>query len=353
MTEKELISKSLSCIKASDDILAEVYKMAEKNNTTRFSGKRIAVIAVAACLALMLGATAFAAANGVFRADGGMSVAEFFDTAFGKGDSAYEAFDLILKDESGKVVKTEHYPGREDAALDRELAEQLGDYVLAVNKGVTAGDYTLIVRSLVIDENGVGAMTYEISNENGISLDEHGNVLDEAGTTNPVWLFLETADGDMVDTCEYLQKNACTNNTAVYTAYFTPFVVYDGGSLTVHFRWREAGKIQKASEDIPIEAVIGARSLSDGEVSAEVSPLGLLLNVAGDVSIDKMVIRYADGSEYRVIGNDRYNCTVSSKLDTSTAFAFDRLVDTANIVEVIVGGNVCGGSDVPFNYSFR
>ena len=56
MTEQEKIKKALSGLRASGDTVTEVLNMAnEANNGKRFTGKRVAIIAAAAVLALALG----------------------------------------------------------------------------------------------------------------------------------------------------------------------------------------------------------------------------------------------------------------------------------------------------------
>ena len=87
-----------------------------------------------------------------------------------------------------------------------------------------------------------------------------------------------------------------------------------------------------------------AEGFADGGISASLSPVGLVLrgldNESGETVEDKIVLRYADGSEYVVMDTDFISFAVAyERSDGSHCYAFNRLADAENVTEICIAAH--------------
>lgn len=307
-----------------------------------FQRKHPAALILAAALALALSVTAFAA----YRSG-------FFRNAFGTGVAGREAFERIWTDQDGNVVKTEHYPAIERVEADEETAEKLiGAYVAEIGQRVTLENYTFTVENLLLDENGIGVLTLHVENPDGHGIKYSGRYEEAKGEHPPFNILLERESGDYayMDTREYLAEAGFAETQADYVVYFTPFEPLPADEalrLTLRLMQPDVAPPDRPSVSIRIPAAekVAAHSFSAKGVNVAVSPVGMTLSYDVGASAERIenaiVLRYSDGSEYTIQGNNLVNFSVASaSRDKSTQwFAFNRLADPESITEIFISGH--------------
>ncbi len=352
MTDREKIIQALAPLRASDTAVQEVWNMAQKEQKTQRHPARTGLLIAAAVVVLSVAALAAVSHGG------------FFNAAFGTGVKGQEAVDVPLYAADGSVAKTEHYPTIERVEVDEQKAEELvGDYVNSIGKSVTVGDWTFTVMDCTLDENSIGALTVKTENPKGIhelknAWEQHIEAPIGSGT-------VDSESGLMMDAWDYVVEDSWTDTSVEQVFYFTPFAplgadegivwrqtvfgeeIFNEKGESLGFNWEEGSISIPASEKIP------AKSGACEGLSLSVSPVGLALDFdldpfdpgppedgfGGELLTESIVLRYADGSEYVVMGDDLYNCSVSST-DSASCFwyAFNRLADADSITEIEVSG---------------
>lgn len=280
----------------------------------------------------------------------------FFASVFGDGIPATEAHDEAYYGEDGSLDKTEHYPAFDRAPVDEEQADSLiGDYVSAIGQSVALNGYTVTVRECVIDENGIGAVTVDAENTDGVQRAEDGGY-------PYLNLYFAQGEGDaalFADDRSYIDEAASTDTMPRYVCYF----ILDGSTaddVTLHVNaWdgetvdtetidgetHEFPRYEKAELTLPAaEFIPAAEGFADGGISASLSPVGLVLrgwdNESGETVEDKIVLRYADGSEYVVMDTDFISFAVAyERSDGSHCYAFNRLADAENVTEICIAAH--------------
>ena len=269
-------------------------------------------------------------------------------SAFGTGVAGQSAADVELTDSEGNVVKVVHYPATERVELEQELAlELVGDKIIEINQGLTVDDYTLAVRYLLLDENGVGLLAYDVDNPNGHGLNESGNPIDGIPKLS---LLVDRGTGEMMDTCTYAQTDSFSATHASYLCYFTPFSQFaaeDGLTVTIAAQEGEKTYYYPLELDLDSSDAVKAIAFQAEGADARLSSMGLYLNCdieaknAGEVVYEDIVICYEDGSTYTVKGKDMENLALSSKnSDFNTCwYAFNRLVDVKSVTQILAAGS--------------
>ena len=310
--------------------------------------KRSAVLIFAAALALALSVTALAAYH-----------SGFFNNAFGSGVAGQEAYDNPLTDKDGNVVKTEHYPAMERVETDEEKAEALvGAYVAEIGQSVKLENYTFTVENALLDENGVGVLTLHIENPDGHGIKYSGEYDAAKGELPPFSIVVERESGDYpyMDTREYLAEASFTETQADYVIYVTPFDrLPTDEALTLTLRLTKMDvdfpNGPAVSVCIPATEKVAARNYIAEGVRAAVSPVGMTLcyenGDGAEKSVDSIVLRYADESQYTVMSADLVNVSVSSVSRDQSAlwFAFNRLADADSITEIAISGHERDGNE--------
>ena len=349
----DLFTREVEIPRSLDERLADCYEdvrrqsrkgaIMQSKHTKRYGkrGVRTALILAAAVCVLSVAALAVAHSG-------------FFASVFGDGIPASEARDVNVYGEDGSVVKTEHYPAFDRAPVEEAEADSLvGSYVSAIGQSVTLNGYTVTVRDCLVDENGIGAVTIDAENADGVKQAEDGDY--------PFLSFSFTqGEGDaalFADDRSYIDEAASTDTMLRYVCYFildgaakedvTLHVsAWDGVTMdteTIDGETHEFPRYEEATITLPAAEIIPATGdFSDGEISASLSPVGLVLrgwdNENGETVEQRIILRYADGSEYTVKDEDLVSFAVALMRDDGTCFALNRLVDVENVTEIFVSG---------------
>lgn len=316
-------------------------KIHTENMSHAVKRKHTAVIILAAALALALSVTAVAA----YRSG-------FFQNAFGTGIAGQKPYERTWTDKDGTVVKTEHYPAMERVEADEEKASELvGSYVVDIGQSVTLENYSFTLENALLDENGIGVLTLHVENPDGHGIKYSGQYDGAKGEHPPFNILLGRESGKYfdMDTREYLAEASFTETKADYVVYFTPFEPLPADeALILTLRLMQPNVAppdrQSVSVRIPAAEKVAARNFSTEGVRAAVSPVGMTLcyDIGGTAEKveNSITLRYADGSEYTVMGTGFVNFSVASvSQDRGTQwYAFNRLADPDSITEIVISG---------------
>ena len=350
---------------SSDRVKETVMSQIHENPKHMFKPRRnVAAILIAAVLTMALGTAAFAAVNH----------SGFFRNVFGTGVEGQEAHDVVLSDGEGEgLPKTEHQPAVERVDVDETAAEELvGGAVSDVAQVVELGGYAFTVESAVFDDNGIGMVTVAVENPDGLNLSSVMNGVDVSDLDAPEfgYALLTSSDSGHMDDRSMLVADSVSDTRAEFVIYAVPVgdVRLDQGiDLEFFLPSEESGIGDAATVHLDAAQRVEARTFTadDGMASASVSPLGMVLRYenpdGGEPVEDVIELVYADGSSYVVKGDDLVNYTVACWWDESfqdVSYAFNRLVDTENLVEVHVAGHISGLTEDPadgpqFDYTLR
>ena len=301
---------------------------------------------------------------------------DFFRQAFGTGAGSTEQTTVTYDDTSYTL------PAVERVEVDEEAAEEaVGAYVTdaETNRTAQVNGYTITVDSYMLDENGCGVLTYTLENPDGLDdlvrEDTARGVYYRgwtgerisSGVLEPIF----ELDGEMLDWNTYLDVERSTETTACLTVYFSPFERLETADLlTMHIDGYTTAEGQGTSFDddagvitLPVsKELVPAAQYTDAEtgIAVSLSPVGMVTDLShwkmqndldgerthpthkiededGDlvpttiliyVTADRIVLHYADGGEYVVIGDGVHNTTVGAESrDGSLCFdVFNRLV---------------------------
>ena len=298
--------------------------------------KRIITLALAA--ALILGLSAVVYAVGIHSG--------FFKAVFGKGIEGRDAFDVVITDENGNAVKTEHYPAVERVDVDEDLAESLtGEYISSIEQSAEAGGYTFTLKDAVLDKNGIGVFTVHVSNPGGHGLVQNGNY--GPGEHQPFsWsLYPEGDEYHFMDERDYIVPDGFNLTEADIVFYFTPFTpLPENTGLTICFSVYTEGvnfpQWPKAKMAIPATEKLPCREMSGEGITANISSVGLMLHEESadliNTITDSIQIIFSDGSEYTLMEKDVVNFSVASSSPDhqNSYYSFNRLCDVNNVAEI-------------------
>ncbi len=298
--------------------------------------KRIITFALAAALLLALGVTAYAI--GVHTG--------FFNSVFGTGLKGRDEFEVVIRDDYGKPVTTEHYPAIERVDVDEELAEDLtGEYIASIGQSVDLDGFTFTIQESLLDENGIGALTVHVSNPNGHGLKQNG-IYENGERPAFGWnVFPQGDDMHMLDMRDYILPDSFSDTEADFVLYITPFtpLPVDTGltlQIVVYKDDVNPSDWSKAELTIPSQEKIPCRELAAEGITAMISPVGLTLHYdvpgAMEVVDDTIELVFSDGSVYTIMGESLVNFTVASRSpDQMTLYyCFNRLCDAENVTEL-------------------
>lgn len=153
---------------------------------------------------------------------------DFFRTAFGTGVA--DVTESTYVSEGGEVCA---FPNQERVEVDETAAqEQLGEYIADAPAVTTAQvfGYTITVESYLVDENGIGVLTYTLENPEGLhDLDTSTSQVFYKG-----WDLNQPGSGIFGPSFElnsshslsyytYMDTERSTDTKAYLTIYFAPF----------------------------------------------------------------------------------------------------------------------------------
>ena len=394
--DEKCYKETMDCLHASDDVLEEVLKMTEnknaerekiqdegqetrhqneygKNNRSRNNNRhwhpaRVAAAAVVLCA---VAGTMFSteistyAEEAIHFIEAKLSPASesdvetFADAAL--GDKSISTDHAERTNSSGEVLND---PDSQRVAVDSVVAnELLSGNVQNVDATVEVGGYTFDFEQLVVDKNGNGMLSYTISNPDGIkdwyesgygeiNFNWYSNP--DGGLADPT---IYSESGEELDSRLLLRSDLSTDTELHVVACFT-------GNLQENEGIRLDLIKAKDNEDAGQWTVLDQKSVSfdvtdklDGVAltdengdTAEVSPIGLTVwDATVDENIedvpDSITLKYTDGTEYVIDGEDAYNTVVSLKDNGKSWYVFNRLVDTGKIQSLDIKGHYSNFED--------
>lgn len=353
MNEHDTIQKAFSDLHASDQTFRNVMRRVHCGKGAKVMPKRFVVMA-AVLAALFSMALVVHGSKFVLQADlsafltPAKDPGQVIDDAFGDNISTQkpEMFDAY-----GNPIEL---PDMERPAIDQEEIKALyGDYISDVDAVVTVGESTFTLNSFLIDETGVGALTWTVENPNGITyLDSGYGFVCFNWSEDP---FCEPtihqygADGQ--------KKSFTSHHTALISknedgtmldlvTYFGTFVHYEIGD---HFVWRVSRTANTEIKTVQITPVkhIPAKTMTEADgMVLTVGSQGLVLDVnTNDIFVtDKVVLYFKDGTQYCLEDQDKMILNSSGGLwrdseaydDDELVIMYNRLIDVSEVSSVEV-----------------
>lgn len=347
MTEQTLFQETFSCLHASDTVCEEVLSMAEqKSKKKRRLTKKAAILCAAATAACTM--TVWAAVQ-----------SGFFQSIWGnKGQKNVETHRVT---DGGQSWTS---PSREWKEVDDAAAGKLASgFVGQIGASATVYGYTLTAEEYLMDENGIGAITYTLSNPDGlrgIAFNEYGEyyVTPEC-PMKEIWM--ETSGKKAICVKSIADQTQTTDTTLHAVMYFAPFEETEKGeTLFLHHYGYESdaeGRIfSEEAQDIsftPDRLLASAVYTSDAGYTARISPLGIVFQGPVFESADpawtlqKLSVSRYDGSVYPVRDKDVSNAILGCIGSGGDTFlVFNRLVDPGAVASITV--NDPDGEDLLF-----
>lgn len=351
MTDRQLIDETFSRLHASEDTVTEVLKMAREQDTKKIRRHPARTGALIALAAVLLMGSALAAVTG-----------GFFDTVFGSKGQEDVAAHEVVEESKGSTYEV---PAMEWGEVDEALAEQLvGEHVATVGTSVSVGNWTLTVDDYTIDDHGIGAIVYTLSNPNGL-----GDTIKDAGYgeyyvdgNNPdglreIGLF---GDGEMhmFDTRNIVDKNLTTDTELHAVMYFAAMYRFEAGenirmtlSRAVTIPDPDSGEDAEWEEQTitftPESFIPSVELVSAEGYTAHISPIGVFFDTFFEGAdshayLRELSVQFADGTEYVLKSDDPYVdnqvASCGSETDDVEASVFNRLVDAGSVVSVTRNG---------------
>ena len=354
---------------AAETEAAPVISVQQPSKRQRLS-KIVRTILIAAALTLALTVTALAVGGSTF-----------FQSIFGS-----KGMEAIPGGRDGDDI----YPAREWAEVDERAAnDALGAYVNYNEQSSTLLGYTLTIEEVLMDENGIGAISYCISNPDGIpEIEMWGDgapgeyTLRDYDETGPGLMDIQVyaASGVSLDHYHVLDASR-TTDTELHSVYY--FLNYDdslpeGDTLYAFFTCdifngasNELGwPLYDRYESEPIAIAADNRAptvlFRCGEQTAHLSALGLAVDPPagtaeriraamaanepteyywgwfgpGAFEVVGLSLQYADGSEYTVYTAEPYLMNTITMYDTAYTqmlyAIFNRFVDVDNVSSIVI-----------------
>lgn len=339
MTERELFKNTFSHLHASPDTLSEVMNMAKHENITHINTakrrhparKLIAIVAVAALL--VTGAVAAVSHD-------------FLSDAFGdKGLTDYEPVEVPKGNGYSYTL-----PGAEWESVDEETATALvGEEVTVIGETIAMGNYTVTMDSYVMDDNGVGVVTWTVSNPNGVGhVDEAGRGIVYFGPAS----FM--AEPNFLSGTGDFMNSYCVRDDSLTTDTELHLVSYIASSEDVPNTDGVVLKLKISGEEreiaFPATDVVESATFTCGEYTAHVSPMSVRFEAPfgegaeSGWSIRKLSIQFEDGTEYVCKGEAIDNTVFGQYLSAEgndfgdLVEVFNRLIDPAEVASVTISG---------------
>lgn len=298
-TSNNMLETSLNALHASDDLADRALaRAAGKRRRSRRTHTIAGVAAASLALALATGGTAYAVVN-----------SDFFAQAF--GGHGMESGDWTWADQEGG----EHAVSRDLTPISpADVSEDLAAAVEDVNLSAAANGYTLTIENMVLDANGAGIVTFNVTGENGVQ-----DLIDAVGSNGSFWsseragingLSMSMGDGldwslALIDTYVMFDADASTSDEFRGTMYFSAFGgvdEYAGGvswSITT-----DDGNSYRTEVFMPNKVIEAVRLVDESGNSLSVSPLSVKSYDVTDVYDDvSLTLSMADGSEFAVYSN--------------------------------------------------
>lgn len=311
------------------------------------------VLAAAAAALLVTGAAA--AYDHYVRQDVEMEPSQTIQGMF--GDSRPSWTERVEYDEYGNMS---YNPKRETVPVDVDLAQDLlGEYLPETGYQWQIGDYTFTVEGYLLDEHtGTAKFYYTVEHPDGFG---DGAVDWDYGLLNCRLSIIFETQSDLDSSWQ--TGGWITGRKYVDISRSTPeklcimeSAASDGGwraedglrvTFTVRGETDRDDNVLTALLELPGVKSLPAVSASDpatGETVLELSASALMLNAVDIDRVGRIVLDYADGTQYVVkdksigLDNADYVCGWGDAPAWTVRYCFNRLVDPSQVAAVIVDG---------------
>lgn len=342
MHDRELFEKAFSPLHASPDTLTEVRKTMRNEKKTRRALGKSAVVAIAAALTLTI-----AVAGGIvtlIKAD--VSPADKVD------DTTHHAFtdDIdaaapVVDDGKGGLVPV---PDMERIPGDVQTTQRLvGQYLSKLDAEMTVDSNTIKLGTFLIDENGLGLLTYSVENPSGVGYTDVGYGEGIDLPLQPTLHFRSPDEGNALFAKCYVDKETSTDTCLNVVLYFAAGTSFRQGDLLYVTMQDELG--QPYSIAVQPRTYVPVATLTSGSETLTLSPLGMSIRNAHpdrEPLVDELTLRYQDGSSFAVESSSKnlMNWVIGSITGDGQAafenytYVFNRLVDVNEVGSVTLTG---------------
>ncbi len=233
--------------------------------------------------------------------------------------------------------------------------QSLEGTVQKVNLSVEGNGYTLDIHEMAIDQNGCGAVTFTLSNPNGV------NYYKPAAETGELVLYGEEEQGigtpsmnfgeEWADTRCTIDKDTSSDTVINGTMYFASWDRERDlqHAVTWNICWTEgegedAKLFEASTPEFSVGAYVDKKELRSDDSPLEISPFSIQTHI-DDLGIDavtkKLIVTYKDGSE-QIIEDDAagaYNFYVSLTRNSGENISVPtKLIDVDQVVSVTLEG---------------
>lgn len=334
MNEHDIMNKAFSDLHASDDTLQKVLNCTHSEKRGRMNPKRIAVL-VAAVAVLFSMALAVHGSVLVLLGDRlavltpAKDPEKVLDDAFGDTLDTQKA---EMYDSQGNLIEL---PDMERPKLDLEEAKKLyGDYVSNVDTVFTLGESTFALKHFMIDETGIGMLTWTVENPNGLKYIYGGYGFMSFDDTNP---FCEPsirqfgADGQEKSFASTYPALISRNEDDTKLDLVTYFGTFDPYKIGDHFVWMiysRTSSERKTVQITPVSHIPAKKMVAADGMKLTVGSQGVVIDVNSDelFETDKIVLHFNDGTQYFVEDWDKMILNSSGSLWRGDAYRYDDLV---------------------------
>ena len=237
--------------------------------------------------------------------------------------------------------------------------------VQKVNLSVEGNGYTLDIHDMAIDKNGCGAVTFTLSNPNGV------NYYKPAAETGELVLYGEEEQGigtpdmkfgeEWADTRSTIDKDTSSDTVINGTMYFASMDRERGfqHAVTWNISWTEgegedAKPFEASTPEFSVGAYVDTKELRSGDSPLEISPFSIQTHIddLGYEAVDnKLTVSYKDGSEQIIEDDDAgvFNLYFSyARNSGENIWVPTKLIDVDQVVSVTLEGTRCtstGGAE--------
>ena len=333
------IKQAFESIQADSDLADRVLYAAAGEPLRRKGHAKPLYVAVVGCLVgvLATGGVAYAVVN-----------SRYFASAWGNhgnGDS--------ITWTNGGSSGTKYTYTREFG--DGIAPQSLEGAVQEVNLSVEGNGYTLDIHEMAIDQNGCGAVTFTLSNPNGV------NYYKPAAETGELVLYGEEEQGigtpsmnfgeEWADTRCTIDKDTSSDTVINGTMYFASWNRDRDlrHAVTWNISWTEgkgedAKVIEVSTPEFNVGVHVDTKELRSDDSPLEISPFSIQTHIddLGYEAVDhKLTVSYKDGSEQIIEDDDAgaYNFYVSMARNSGeNIWVPTRLINVDQVVSVTLEG---------------
>lgn len=333
------IKQAFESVQADSDLADRVLYAAAGEPLRRKGHAKPLYVAVIGCLAgvLATGGVAYAVVN-----------SSYFASAWGNHGNG-ESVTWTNGGSSGtKYTYTREFG-------DGIAPQSLEGAVQKVNLSVEGNGYTLDIHEMAIDENGCGAVTFTLSNPNGVNYykpaAELGELVlygeEEGGVSTPSMNFGE----EWADTRCTIDKDTSSDTVINGTMYFASWNRDRDlrHAVTWNISWTEgkgedAEVIEVSTPEFNVGAHVDTKELRSDDSPLEISPFSIQTHIddLGYEAVDhKLTVTYKDGSEQIIEDDDAgaYNFYVSMGRNSGeNIWVPTKLIDADQVVSVTLEG---------------